>query len=115
MPGWLGIRLQEKQPAGTAQAESEGTGPTSDDDQNRQKTAEQVELVNRENSGETLEKIRRAQDRNHFLFKSSLRTHYSILAALILFIDFVFCASVFICPGVVCRALANRLLLQNLS
>lgn len=80
LDGWT-LDFQEKQPAGTALAESEGPGPTSDDDQNRQKTAEQVELVNHKNSSETPEKIRRAQNRNHFLFKSSLKTQYSIVAA----------------------------------
>lgn len=39
------------------------------------------ELVNHQNSSETPEKIQRAQDRNHFLFKSLLKTHFSILAA----------------------------------
>lgn len=83
MAGCLDFRLQEKQPAGTAQAESEGPGPTSDDDQNRQKTAEQVELVNHQNSSESPEKIHRAGNciRNHFLFKYLLKTQFSILPA----------------------------------
>lgn len=43
---WLDIRLQKKkQPAGTAQAAPEGPGPATDIDQNRQITAEQVELA----------------------------------------------------------------------
>lgn len=74
MAGWLNIRLEEKQPAGAAQAEPEGPGPASDDDQKRQKTAEQVELVNHQKSSEAPEKIQRAGSRirNHFPFKFSL-------------------------------------------
>lgn len=40
VPAWMDIRLQEKQPAGTAQAESERPRPASDEDQNGQRTAE---------------------------------------------------------------------------
>lgn len=118
--GWM-AGDQEKQPAGRTEAESYGPGPTSADRRVQTridyKNTEQVDLVNHQNSSETPEKMQRSQDKTHFLFKSSLKTHYSSLAAQILFlfffIDFGFCASVFICPGVVCRALANRLLLQN--
>lgn len=97
--GWMAGH-QEKQPAGRTEAESYGPGPTSADRSVQTRTdyknSEQVELVNHQNSSETPEKMQRSQDSTHFLFLSSLKTHYSSLAAQILFPFFFLLILVFV-------------------